>query len=149
MKLISKNQIKNTGFTLIEVLVVLGVLAILIIVPISVWRNNKNRITFNEAKEEILLALEKARSRATTGFGSGDHSVNRAADNKIVIHEEGCSANCDDVNIYLPASVLNISDFPVVFKRISTEATAKDINISFGGKSAVISVKSDGTIVEN
>jgi len=143
------------GFSLIEMLLVMGLITILAVGSISLWRNNNNRIIFNQAKEDVLLALEKARSRAETGFQADLNSkcqgVNYdAANGKLVISEK-CGDNCEtdcgeSTDVYMPASVGNL---PVAFRRITAETTAKNITVSLNGKTAVISIKKDGTIIEN
>jgi len=148
-----KHYRNKNGFTSLELLMVMGLIAILAVGSISLWRNNKNRIAFEETKKNVLLALEKARSRAETGFQNDPNSkcygVRRDSGNKIIISER-CGTDCDidcgdSIDVYLPASV---NDFSVKFRRIDAWADT-DTDITFPTNSAKISVKQDGRIIEN
>jgi len=142
---------KKNGFSLIEMLLVIGLITILAVGSISLWRNNKNRIIFNQTKDDVLLALEKARSRAETGYGINAHGVS-CDGSKLTVFEKDCGSSCqNNFDILLPASVnLNPSNFSIIFSRITAQTGADtNITISGTGKTTVISIKKDGTIVEN
>lgn len=142
---------------MIEMLIVMGIIAILIVVSSVAWRTNRNRILFDQAEKNIVLALEKARSMAATGVGSGDYGVHleTAPNSKLVVYEVGCST-CKEIEYPLMLSDVATVNFPVIFNRITADkSTAEDatITIKLGDisddyqNSAVISVKKDGTII--
>jgi len=149
---------KQFGFTLMELLMVMGVVAILAVASLSVWKNNRNHMIFSQSKNDVILALEKARSRAEIGFQKDINSKCQGVNvnGSTLIISEKCGINCDTVcgnsdEIYLAASVVNSSDFPVNFKRITgetTETTEKTITVTYGGQTSRIKVKPDGAIYE-
>jgi len=135
MKLISKNQIKNTGFTLIEVLVVLGVLVLLVgagVTSLVMLRGKIKKVAFEEIKENVMLAIEKARNRAATGFGSHGHGV-CIKDGNLIVYEENCNSSYASNTNVLSASVFDISlsTSSINFERISASTSAGEfININ-------------------
>jgi prepilin-type N-terminal cleavage/methylation domain-containing protein len=149
------NLRKNTkAFTMIELLIAMGIVTIITVGAIFAWKENKNKVIFKQAKESVLLALEKARNRAETGFqndaNSRCHGV-KLNGNMLVISERcgtSCETDCGEItNTYLPASV-TILNLPVTFQRITGESADKDIRVSYGGKTSIIKVKPDGAIYE-
>jgi len=143
----STKMVLGRAFTIIELLVAMGVMTIIAIGAISAWKENRNKVIFKQAKENVLLAIEKARNRAATGFGSHGHGV-CIKDGNLIIYEENCdSTYTSNARVYLPASV-TILNLPVTFQRITGESADKDIQVGYGGKTSTIKVKSDGAIYE-
>lgn len=147
-----KNFQKNgAGFTFIEILLVMGILTLLIGAAIATFHGRKEHIAFQEVKTSIILALEKARSRAETGFGTSNHGV-RINGSDLTIFED-CFPPCgNDINITLP-SFINVTpaNVSVIFDRLTAQTgTNTDIIISnSGGETIAISIKEDGTIISN
>ena len=141
---------------MIELLIVMGIITIVSVGVISVWKNNKNKIVFKQAKEDVILTLEKARSRAETGFQTpltDSLCQEVSVSGTVLTLSEKCGTNCEitcgeATEIYLPASIVNPAQFPVRFRRITAETSNKDIDLSYAGYSAKIEIKSDGSIYE-
>ncbi len=148
-----KKKNKN-AFTVIELLIVVGVIAILTVTSFYSWKKSRDKIIFNQAKESVLLMLREARNKAETGFQTNPNSVCHYVDysdaeKKLILSERcgsACDSDCGDKkSIYLSASVQNL---PVFFKRLSAESLNKEIKILAGGKEATIRISADGSIYE-
>ncbi len=148
-----KKFLKNSaGMSLIEALVVIGILGLIITGSVISMKGKKDRIMFREAEAIILRSYEKARNRAETGFSTGDHGVDIIG-NTITIFEDNCSICESDINTYLPASVtvIPIPDSDVLFNRLTAE-TGKNTIItltSSTGLTSIINIKPNGTITIN
>jgi type II secretory pathway pseudopilin PulG len=149
------NQFKfynhSKAFTLIEGLVVIGLLGLIITGSALALRGKKDNIIFREAQATIVRALEKARNRAETGFGTGDHGVSING-NTVTIFED-CESICEpDINMFLPASVFtNPANVEITFSRITAD-TGADTSITLlnsNGLTSIIDIMSDGTIISN
>jgi type II secretory pathway pseudopilin PulG len=149
---ISKKFKKSAGVTLIEGLVVIGILGLIFTASIISIKDKKDRVMFREAEATILRSFEKARNRAETGFGTGDHGVD-VSGGTITIFEDNCSVCESDINTMLPASItiIPVPDSEVLFTRLTAE-TGEDTSInltSSTGLTSIINIKSDGTITIN
>jgi len=140
----------KNGFTTIELMVVVAILVFLIagaLVSMGAVHKRIKKVAFEEVKENVVQAIEKARNRAATGFGLHGHGV-CVKDGDLIIYEENCdSTYASNARVYLPASV-TILNLPVTFQRITGESADKDIQVGYGGKTSTIKVKPDGAIYE-
>ena len=139
----------KNGFTTIELMVVVAILVFLIagaLVSMGAVHKRIKKVAFEEVKENVVQAIEKARNRAATGFGLHGHGV-CVKDGDLIIYEENCdSTYASNARVYLPASVVNPDDFPVKFERITAKTDVKDIIVSYGGQTSTIRIGPDGTI---
>lgn len=74
---------KNSGFTLLEVIIVVTVLAILAAIASGIYSNLGKNTELNSVAETISFDLRRAQSRAMVGEGGfkwGIHFVNGATD---------------------------------------------------------------------
>ena len=112
-------KFKNSaGITLIESLVVIALLGLIFTASVIDVKGKKDKIMFKEAEAITLRAFEKARNRAETGFGIGNHGA-RIDGTTITIFENDCESDCeDDIDIILNSVNLDPSSVEVVFERM-------------------------------
>ncbi len=137
---------QNKGFTLIEILVVIGIMTFIlgfgVVTNLSVFKTD----TFQTEEAKIVSLLQKARSRAMSNQYDTNHGICYIAPNYIIFKGNTCTAG--DA---IPASVAIASNagttFPtVVFNRLSGTTTGTTIHITDGVKSADITINNEGTI---
>ena len=146
------------GLTLIEILVVLGIIGVILSFSSLVDLNLFKGDIFRSEEYTIISLLEKARSRAMSNMYDSAHGVCYIAPNYVVFREsDGHCANGIASNELTPAnaniaSALNsnfTANFPtVVFARLAGSTTNATINMTDGVKSATppITINNEGTI---
>jgi prepilin-type N-terminal cleavage/methylation domain-containing protein len=150
--------IPNRGFSLIELLVVMGLLAILGSFSLMVSMENYRGSSFAESQATLVSALQKARSQALFGvcIGSGctagqPHGVH--IDSNQLVLFQGTTYNADDPNNeYLPVQSAGITFsgiHDVVFTEFSGDATPAGAIVSSDtvGHISTTTIGSDGQIM--
>lgn len=144
------------GFTLIETLIVLAVLAILIAVILPSLQTMRSNQVLKTAASDIFSTLDKARSQTLASVDSSEYGVHFES-SKIVLFKGTTYTSSDSNNIEIaitsPASITNISltggAVDLYFNRlsgtpnitgtitVSVSSTFKTITISATGASSV------------
>lgn len=144
----SKEKIKN-GFSLIEMVTVIGIFGIVAVAGLGSFKVVKNRIVLDEAQANLLFALEEARNRAATGFGQSKHGIHIVG-NRIVIFEGDEYVEGEGEETILPPTVsTNQASTTIIFNRISASTNASTtiiINHTSGNKK-IITITQDGRII--
>ncbi len=81
-------MIKNKGFTLIEILIVIGLLVLLAAAALPVYGNFQVSAQLNENSSQIVQALRMAREKSMAGFNNSRHGVKFASDRYIIYQGE-------------------------------------------------------------
>lgn len=146
----SKEKIKN-GFSLIEMITVIGIFGIFAVAGLGAGTGVKNRIVLDEAQANLLFALEQAQNRAATGFGTSGHGIH-IEEKRIVIFEGNEYVEGEGEEIIFPSNV-TVSTDPInsniIFNRISASTNASTtitINNIISGDKKNITVTQDGRI---
>jgi len=149
-KIYLNNQKKRNGFSLVEMITVIGIFGIIATAGFTAFKEVKNRIVLNEAQANLLFALEQAQNRAATGFGTTTHGVH-IEEERIVIFEGSEYVEGAGEEIVLPN--VTVSTYPVIsdiiFNRISASTNASTtitINHNISGEKK-ITVTQDGRII--
>jgi len=149
---------KKQGLTLIEIMVVIGIVGIIISFGMVVDWSIINRDNFMVEQDKIVSILQKARSRAMAnmclGAGCTDgkkHGVcYDSTSNSYVIFQNTCDPLASTSEL-IPANI-NISensatDFPTfVFDQLTGNTTSDTIHIEDGIKITEITINNEGTI---
>ncbi len=140
---------KQKGFSLVETLIVVGLLSIIAVSALGAVRGVRARAALNDGQTLIVRALEEARNRAVTGAGTSDHGVH-IEPGKIETFEGSVYVPGSGVESYLPAGVVtDQASAIVIFKRLvgqsSANVTIMLSNIS--GATSTVAVTTDGAIV--
>lgn len=155
MKLLTRQ-----GFTLIEVILVIGMLAVVASMSTAVYFGFYQGVKLDEARRDISNNLVLARSRAAQGeeslkWGIRFNNVLNDANDKYEIFAtvSDYSAGTVKETFYLPAAVEfsdpsngNVKD--IIFNKISGAATAASsvTILDSGGETRTINVNSQGLI---
>lgn len=143
----------QTGFTLIEVLVVIGIFLLLAGLSLGIGVDTVRRATVGSERTVLVQLLERARSRAMNNIGNAPHGVVVTSTSFVLF--EGAT--------YVPASPLNESSprsdeisvtgptdpVTVVFDQLSgavDAGEAGDIVLSNGAQTYTISLNTEGRI---
>jgi prepilin-type N-terminal cleavage/methylation domain-containing protein len=150
----SKEKIKN-GFSLIEMVTVIGIFGIVAAAGLGAFKGVKNRIVLDEAQANLLFALEQAQNRAATGVGTSGHGIH-IEEKRIVIFEGDKPEDYDENEeknevINLPSNVTVSTDqinSNIIFNRISasTDAATTIIINHINGDKKRIDITKDGRI---
>jgi len=136
----------NPGFSLIEIMVVLGMISILAAASFLNVSKKRNMIILEDAQANLVTALEKARSNSQAGIGTLPHGV-RIESNKFTVFEGNPAEGKTTV---FPSSILTNQSIPlnIIFHRISGTSNASTIIIKnpSNGTEKIINIFQDGRI---
>ena len=149
-KVIEKIQsVKSgAGFTLIEILVVIGILAVLGTFGYLVTIDFYKSYAFNAERDAIVAILQKARSQSLANINESSHGVHFDS-NQYVIFQDPVYDSGNSFNQNIPAAfgITHSGIIDVVFSRLSGDASSGgNLILSDGRRSTVISVNSEGQI---
>lgn len=147
---------KKAGFTLVEGLIVIGILGLIILGSFVATRGKQQKVILNDAKATIVRALEKARSNAETGVGTGNHGI-RINGNTITLLRDCGSPCADDFSMQLPAAICvdfldSGGDNQIVFDRLSAQTIDEETaeirvsNCFDSSSETIIEILSNGII---
>lgn len=137
----------KTGFGITEIIVTVGIIAMLAVFGMASFRNAKHNSALKNGEATVLHALERARSRAQSGFGDTKHGV--LINTNEVISFEGDSYTGTGITYPLPTVVsTDQTGTEIVFSRISGTPSAGAVvtltNIL--GETGEIEVNTNGSI---
>ncbi|OGI76055.1 hypothetical protein A3C67_00520 [Candidatus Nomurabacteria bacterium RIFCSPHIGHO2_02_FULL_42_19] len=141
------------GFTLIEIMVVTGIIGIIIGFGIIVDWRIISRDNFSAEQAKIVSILEKARSRAMANMFEKKHGVcYDATSNSYVIFQDICDPSASTSELI--SANPNIAENPgttfpfptFVFEQLTGNTTGDTIHIEDSAKSADIIINDEGTI---
>ncbi|MEK7103037.1 MAG: type II secretion system protein [Patescibacteria group bacterium] len=149
--------VTKRGFTLLELMVVLGVMAVLLAATAGYYRGFSTNVELDAATRVLRADLRDVSSRATTGQDTrkwGLHLVNGATQYYELFSTPSNYADGAKV-VYtttrLPGNVVFTAPAPsstldVVFDRITGATSVATITLALEGKSSTITVSALGTI---
>ena len=154
MKTFYKNE---KGFTLIEVLVVIGILAVIATLGLFVSMDFFRSRSSHSEQETIVSLLQNARSQSMNNINQARHGVHfdvTASPLEYTLFEcgSGCSAYAGGtsylnikasygVKITTPAS-----SFDIIFNQLRGDTSAQATTINDGVRDYTVSVNSEGRI---
>ncbi|TSD02490.1 MAG: hypothetical protein Athens071424_12 [Parcubacteria group bacterium Athens0714_24] len=140
---------KTNGFSLIEIITVIGIMGVVAATGFMTFRGIKDDIILEQTKTTLVWALEEARNRAATGFGQNKQGVH-IEENKIVIFEGDEYVDGEGEEIIFPPTIsTDQTNGNIIFNRISASVnTAATIIINnIKGSTKIINITSDGKII--
>ncbi len=139
----------NKGFTLIEVIITLGIFSIIstftLLASMDFWRS----YSFRSERNLIVGILQKARSQSLSNINQSSHGV-YIGTNQYVIFEGSTYSPTDPKNeVYESASAINHSGMTeVVYEQLSgkTSTTGGNLTLTYGVNQSIISTNNAGQI---
>lgn len=151
------NSAFKKGFSLLELLLVVAILAIAAVMSVGYYRNYVKSVELESAAKLIAADLRTARSKAMLGDGSlkwGVNFVNSSTDYHELFSTPTDYQNASTsvqtttyllsgINFTVPPSA---SATNVIFNKITGAAASTSVTISFENNSQNINVSANGTI---
>lgn len=117
---------KIKGFTLVELVVSIGIVSLILAVVVPSISNSRNTRFLIQANQDILTALNKARSNAISSVGGDSHGV-YIESNKVTVFEGSVYNQADsknqvtnlDKSIEINSFSLNGGGSSIVFSKLS------------------------------
>ncbi len=135
---INKRFVVNAGFTLIEILLVVGILVILISISVAGFRLFEGKTELKSYAQNALTILELARTKTLASKDASQYGVRFEQNKYILFKGDTYQEGAEDNKVYQLPSRLKINkidltggDNAVVFKRISGYASSSGA-IEFG-----------------
>jgi len=144
---------RNSGFTLIELIIVMGIMGLLATFGIIIGTDTYARYSFHSEAENAVSLLQKARSEAINNIGESSHGVYFADSPNLVLFQ-GSSyvpGNPEDLKIE-KSKTASYSDTctnnSVVFSQLSGDTTPCTVTVSSANAAAptIITINSEGGI---
>ena len=145
---------RTSGFTLLEILIVVAILAVVATIGTGIYRNLAKRVEFDEARAVFVSDLKHARALAMSGENAlawGIRIQNSTDDTHALFSGTSYVAGTVNTTTTLPTGVTwesptegNNTD--VVFSRITGTTTAATITMTSEGVSQTITVTAVGHI---
>lgn len=136
---------KQSGFSLIEIVIVLGILVLVSAFLVSPFTNFRNTQILQVSVEDVLSTLNKARTQTLAGHGDSAYGVHLET-NRVVLFA-GETYNASDptnqaVNLHSLVNISNISlsggGSSVVFRRLTgTTTKTGTVTLSLASDSSV------------
>ncbi len=142
---------RNKGFTLIEILVVIAILAMLIGLGLFMSMDSYRAYLSRSERDTVVSLLERARSRAMANSFQTTWGLCYIAPNYIIFRGSTCATGAA-TNEATPgnpaASISGLSDTsPVVFSQLAGTTTGAVVTIVEQSKVSTITINHEGTII--
>jgi len=145
------------GFTLLEVLIVIGILSVISVLGSSIYSSYTKNIEINTTAQVISSDLKQMQSKAMTGDSGlkwGIHFVNNTRNYYELFStptDYNDASKIVATTNYLPNGILfsdptSSSNKDIIFSRITGNTSASSVSITSNGIIQTISVSSVGTV---
>lgn len=113
-------SLNSKGFTFIELLVVMAIIAILsglgLLVSLDIYRS----YSFNSERDVVLAFLQKARSQSLANINQQSHGVHFAGDSYVLFAGNTYNSSDDNNQVYLKdPGINNTGMVDVIFEQLS------------------------------
>lgn len=148
------------GITIIEILVVIGVLGIIFAVVLPQFSKMRELQVLKNGVGDVLSSVNKARGETLSSLDSFSYGVHFQSD-KVIIFKgtvfSASDANNETINLTAPASISNVtfggvssSSGDVHFSRLSgSPSTTGTVTLSTSSYSKIITISATGTASSN
>lgn len=142
-----------TGYTLVELLIVIAVISIVLGLPFLSMINNRHDATLDTAEALVVQALKSARSKAMSGVknmsgvAGESYGVCFNAQNATVfeVSSHCVCGSCTGTTYQLPPSV-TVDTKRIEFERLTGASTPENIHISAYSDTRIVSIQNNGFI---
>lgn len=142
---------RNKGFTLIEIIVVVAIMALLFSIGIIMTMDAYRGFGYRSERDVIVSVLERARSRAMANIDQSAWGVCYRNSNYVIFKGTTCTETNSDL-VPVKVAVEIASDFehkfpnPVVFTQLTGTTTPTSTKVVQDTASSTISINYEGTI---
>ena len=148
------STLNKKGFTLIEVLVVIGILGMILAFGFVTSLGSFKRNTFQTEQSILVSVLEKARSYSLNNMFESPHGVCYIDPNYVIFKGAVCILSSTNELVLANANIASSSDFstslspaaPIIFSQLTGNTSSTTIYMTDGIKSAYININNEGTI---
>ena len=138
----------TTGFTLIEIIVVVSILIVIISFGMTIDLNAFKRDAFLAEQSKIVSVLTRARSHAMANMFDKNHGVCYIAPDYVIFQGSKCD---NGESIPADPSIATTSNFltsfpSIVFERLTGNTLPATIHITDGIKEGDITINDEGAI---
>ena len=145
---IASDRGSRGGFTLVEIIVVMGLVMLIFGIGSYFAFDNFQRYLFRKERDTAIAVLMKARSRAMNNFYEKSHGVHIGSDTFTLFR--GLNYG-DDPSTYevIPgtAAISKSGATDIVFEQLSGRpASAGNLMLSYGASNITISINEEGRI---
>ncbi|PIR37988.1 MAG: hypothetical protein COV34_02785 [Candidatus Zambryskibacteria bacterium CG10_big_fil_rev_8_21_14_0_10_42_12] len=137
------------GFTLLEILITLGIIGLLAFIGIITGVDTYKRYLTRSDIDSAAVLLQKARSSAINNIGNTSHGVHVGNTGEFVLFRGNSYASRDttyDLVIEQNKDIAISGLSEVVFSQISGETTAGTITVTSDTGNITININSEGGI---
>jgi prepilin-type N-terminal cleavage/methylation domain-containing protein len=138
-----------SGFTLIEVLVVMGILTIITSLGYLVTVDFYKSYAFNAERDTIISLMQKARAQSLSNINQAGHGFYVNGNNYIVfqgLNYANRTSSYDQALSISPGISVSPQPFEADFGQISGTSSSLSLVLTDGKRSETISLNSEGQI---
>jgi prepilin-type N-terminal cleavage/methylation domain-containing protein len=138
----------NLGFTLVEVIVVIGILSVLASFGGLITMDFYRSYAFNAERDTVIAILQKARSQSLANINNSAHGAHFGS-GQYVIFQGSVYNSASSLNQNIPAGVGMTVSGPtdIVFAQLSGDVNpGGSLTLTDGKRSAEITINSEGRI---
>ena len=150
----------QSGIALVEILVVIAIIVLILLVVLPPFSSIKEGQVLDNAVENVISALNKARTQTLSSLDSSEYGVHFESDQIVTFKGKVFSANDPDnesVEITSPATISDVTlggvsgpEGELYFARLSgVPDKSGTVTVSVAGNSKIITISSTGTVSKN
>ena len=143
----------NTGFTVLELVVVLGLIGLLGMIAMPTYNQMRNNVALTQYSNTLIDVLRTAQNQSMVSHGGVTHGVHLAADgNSFVLFGNTWASPVGPVTFKLGNGVKIISpvNTDIVFNRLTGAVAANTVTIGFpSGQQKTITIAALGAVTAN
>lgn len=133
---------------MLEILVVMGIVSMLFAGSLATFHAMKSRGALTDARSTVVRMLEEARTRAMTGFGTGNHGVYVKESSIIIFEGSGYLEGAGTEISFSGGITTDQTGAEIVFSRLTgfPSAVMTVILSSTEGEQKSVTVTDDGAV---
>ena len=138
----------NKGFTLIEILITLGIFVILASLGLYVSLDSYRSYTFSSERDALVSLLLKARNQSMNNIDELPHGVHIGSQSFTLFEGVTYSVSNPKNNIIARNAAISVNGLTDVnFSQLSGDPSLiGSITLSYGARTAIISIENEGRI---
>lgn len=134
----------NAGFTLLELLIVIGLISFLAVMGLLLSMDSYRSYSFNYEERLLISILQRARSQAMANLDQDQHCAWVQGSNYVISKGSACTGG----DVFQRAAAIDVNwTAPLVFNQLDGSVTVPmTITLTGQGKTANITINNEGQI---